>query len=144
MRALPALQSWHVERQNRAGEGNESAAIGRSVPTPSAIIDNLRDASRTLWHMFSMPKYSAAQTKAALRFLPGWIKKGNSIHRTYQFKDFVTALEFVNAVGKAAEKAWHHPDIDIRWNKVTLTLTTHSEGGLTEKDFELAQKFDQL
>jgi len=51
-------------------------------------------------------------------------------------------MRFVNAAARLAEKAWHHPDIDIRWNKVTLTLTTHSGGGLTEKDFALAKKFE--
>ena len=53
-------------------------------------------------------------------------------------------MKFVNQVAKLAEKAWHHPDIDIRWNKVTRTLSTHSEGGLTEKDFDLARCFDRL
>jgi len=91
-----------------------------------------------------MAKYSAAQTKAALRFLPEWIKKGSTINRTFQFRDFATAIEFVNALARLAERAAHHPDIDIRWNKVTLTLTTHDEGGLTEKDFDLAMKADQL
>ena len=91
-----------------------------------------------------MPKYSAAQTKAALRFLPEWTKKGGAITRTFQFRDFSGAIEFVNAVARLAEKAWHHPDIDIRYSKVTVALTTHSEGGLTEKDFDLATKIDQL
>ena len=53
------------------------------------------------------------------------------------------AIRFVNAVARIAERAWHHPDIDIAWNKVTLTLTTHDAGGLTAKDFELARQFDQ-
>jgi len=53
-------------------------------------------------------------------------------------------MEFVNAVARLAEQAGHHPDIDIRYNKVTLSLTTHDEGGLTEKDFDLAMKADQL
>lgn len=91
-----------------------------------------------------MAKYSAAQTKAALRFLPGWTKKGSAISRTFQFRDFSTAIEFVNAVARIAEREAHHPDIDIRSNKVSLTLTTHDEGGLTEKDFDLAMKADQL
>lgn len=91
-----------------------------------------------------MAKYSAAQTKAALRFLPDWTKKGSTIMRTFQFRDFSTAIEFVNAVARLAERESHHPDIDIRWNKVTLSLTTHDEGGLTEKDFDLAMKADQL
>jgi 4a-hydroxytetrahydrobiopterin dehydratase len=67
-----------------------------------------------------------------------------TIARTHHFKDFPTAIKFVSADAKLAEKAWHHPDIDIRWNKVTLTLTTHDAGGLTEKDFDLAGKFDRL
>ena len=66
------------------------------------------------------------------------------ILRTFQFKDFPAAIKFTNAVAELAEEAWHHPDIDIRWNKVTLSLTTHDAGGLTEKDFALAKKFDAL
>jgi len=61
-------------------------------------------------------------------------KEGATIARTYQFKDFPAAIQFVNAVAALAEQAWHHPDIDIRWNRVTLALTTHDAGGLTEKD----------
>ena len=90
-----------------------------------------------------MKKLSTAQIKAAVATVPAWKKQRNTISRTFQFKDFPTAVKFVNAVAKLAEKAWHHPDIDIRWNKVTLTLTTHDAGGLTEKDFELAKQFDQ-
>lgn len=59
-------------------------------------------------------------------------------------KDFVHAMGFVNSVALLAEKANHHPDIDIRWNKVMLTLSTHSEGGLTAKDFALAKEIEQL
>ena len=91
-----------------------------------------------------MAKYSAAQTKAALRFLPRWIKKGTAILRTFQFRDFATAMEFVKAVADLAEKADHHPDIDIRYNKVRLILSTHSKGGLTELDFNLAERIDTL
>ncbi len=91
-----------------------------------------------------MAKLKASQIKAALAKVPGWKKQGANITRTFQFKDFVAAVKFVNAAAKLAEKAWHHPDIDIRWNKVTLTLSTHSEGGLTEKDFKLAKQFDRL
>ena len=86
---------------------------------------------------------SAAQIKSALATRPDWKQQGRAIARTFQFKDFPAAIKFVNAVAKLAEKAWHHPDIDIRWNKVTLTMTTHDAGGLTEKDFSLADKFDQ-
>jgi 4a-hydroxytetrahydrobiopterin dehydratase len=91
-----------------------------------------------------MEKLTASQIKTSLSSVPDWKKKGAAITRTYQFKDFPAAIKFVNAVGKPAEKAWHHPDIDIRWNKVTLTLSTHDAGGLTEKDFSLAKQFDRL
>ena len=62
--------------------------------------------------------------------------------RTFVFGDFVEAMSFVMTVALAAERAFHHPDIDIRWNKVTLTLSTHSEGGLTQKDADLAASLD--
>ena len=91
-----------------------------------------------------MPKLSAALIKSSLRSVKNWRKKGRTITRIFQFKDFPAAIRFVNAVARLAEKAWHHPDIDIRWNKVTLTLTTHDAGGLTENDFELAKQFDRL
>jgi 4a-hydroxytetrahydrobiopterin dehydratase len=91
-----------------------------------------------------MSKLSSAQIKAALADLPDWRKKASTITRTYTFKDFLAAMKFVNASARIAEKACHHPDIDIRWNKVALTLTTHDEGSLTEKDFEVAKKFDQI
>ena len=91
-----------------------------------------------------MPKLTASNIKTALKRVPQWKKRGASIQRTFEFEDFVAAVKFVNQVAKLAEKAWHHPNIDIRWNKVTLTLSTHSEGGLTAKDFELAEIFDRL
>src|SRR6266536_3285063 len=91
-----------------------------------------------------MARLTPVQITSALKELSAWNKKGAIISRTYQFKDFIAAIKFVNAVAKRAEKAWHHPDIDIRWNKVTLALTTHDQGGLTEKDFALAKQFDAL
>ena len=91
-----------------------------------------------------MPKLTAAEIKAALATVPAWKKRGAVIHRTFEFTDFVTAMKFVDAVAKAAEKAQHHPDIDIRWNKATLALTTHDAGGLTTKDFALAARCDVL
>jgi 4a-hydroxytetrahydrobiopterin dehydratase len=89
-------------------------------------------------------KLDSAEIKAGLAKVPDWRKKGSTIHRAYEFDDFAAAIKFVNSVAKAAEKANHHPDIDIRWNRVVLSLTTHDEGGLSEKDFELAQKLDRI
>ena len=79
-----------------------------------------------------------------MSLVPSWRRRGAIIQRTYEFKDFPAAIKFVNAVARIAEKAWHHPDIDIRGNRVTLALTTHDAGGLTRKDFELAASFDAV
>ena len=73
---------------------------------------------------------------------PEWKAVGETITRTFTFEDFGDALGFVVRVGVTAERAFHHPDIDIRWNKVTLTLTSHDVGGLTERDVELAARID--
>jgi len=91
-----------------------------------------------------MAELNPEQIKAALPAVKDWKKQSASITRTCQFKDFLGAMDFVNKVAKVAEEANHHPDIDIRWNKVTLTLATHSEGGLTQKDIDLAKKIDGL
>ena len=91
-----------------------------------------------------MKKLTPTEIKSALAKVPAWRKTGSSIARTFEFVDFVAAIKFVNAVARAAEKANHHPDIDIRWNKVTLTLSTHDAGGLTAKDFALAGRIDVL
>jgi 4a-hydroxytetrahydrobiopterin dehydratase len=91
-----------------------------------------------------MPKLSHDEITAGLVSVPAWKREGEAIVRTYAFKDFPAAIRFVNAVAPHAEQAGHHPDIDIRWNKVTLSLTTHDQGGLTEKDFALARQIDQV
>lgn len=81
---------------------------------------------------------------SAIGTIPNWQREGQVISRTFQFKDFPAAMKFVNAVAQTAEQFQHHPDVDIRWNKVTLALTTHDAGGLTEKDFALARHCDAL
>jgi len=88
---------------------------------------------------------SAAEVEARLDQLPGWSSAetgGAALTRTFKFDDFKAALSFVNRVGDEAEQLDHHPDIDIRWNKVALTLSTHSAGGLTERDFTLAHRIN--
>ena len=72
--------------------------------------------------------------------VPGWENNGKEITKAYKFKDFAEAMAFVNKVAGLAEAADHHPDIDIRYNKVRLMLSTHSAGSLTEKDFSLARQ----
>jgi len=76
--------------------------------------------------------------------LQGWNRVASEISKTRELKDFTRSIGYVASVALLAEKANHHPDIDIRWNKVTLTLSTHSAGGLTEKDFSLAREIDDL
>jgi 4a-hydroxytetrahydrobiopterin dehydratase len=75
---------------------------------------------------------------------PGWERDDKEITKTFEFEDFNESLGFVTRVGLKAERMFHHPDFDIRWNKVTLTLSTHSEGGLTEMDTELADFCDSI
>ena len=89
-------------------------------------------------------KLDETKIKAALAALPDWKRDGDTIARTFQFQSFPAAMKFVNAVAVLAEQAQHHPDVDIRWNKVTLALSTHDSGGLTEKDFAMARQCDEL
>lgn len=74
---------------------------------------------------------------------PEWTRDGISISRTYVFADFNEAMGFVVRIGIASEVADHHPDIDIRWNRVTCVLSTHDQGALTSKDLDLASQFDE-
>lgn len=92
----------------------------------------------------TMNRLTPAEIKTSLATVSGWRRVRQAIRRTFEFPDFVAAMKFVNAVARAAEKAGHHPDIEIRWNRVTLTLTTHDAGGLTAKDFELARRCNRL
>jgi 4a-hydroxytetrahydrobiopterin dehydratase len=91
-----------------------------------------------------MPVLSPDAAKTRLAQLPGWQIESGELVRTFQFKDFGASLRFVNQVGDLAEKAGHHPDIDIRYNRVRLALVTHDAGGLTEKDFDLAAQAQKL
>jgi 4a-hydroxytetrahydrobiopterin dehydratase len=91
-----------------------------------------------------MPILSPDAVQSRLPQLPGWQIESGELVRTFQFKDFVAALQFVNRVGEFAEKAGHHPDIDIRYNRVRLALVSHDAGGLTEKDFDLAAQVQNL
>ncbi len=91
-----------------------------------------------------MKKFNASQIQSALATVPQWQRQADPIARPFPFKDFPAAGKFVTAVAGRAAAEWHHPDSDIRWNKVTLVLTTHDAGGLTEKDFDLARQFDRL
>lgn len=82
--------------------------------------------------------------KEMMKRVPEWETDGTSIERTFEFDDFAAAIDFVDTVAEIAADEEHHPDIDVRWNKVRLVLSTHAEGGLTELDFRVAEKLDLL
>lgn len=84
------------------------------------------------------------QLSVALKHSPEWDVEGQGITRQWEFEDFNDAMEFVNIVAEVAEAACHHPDINIRYNKVKLVLTTHEIGGVTEADVEMAGRIDNL
>jgi 4a-hydroxytetrahydrobiopterin dehydratase len=87
---------------------------------------------------------SSQEIDKCLKNPVGWKVDNGALVRTFQFSDFRAALQFVNATGVVAEKAGHHPDIDIRYNKVRMALVTHDAGGITSKDFELATEINRL
>jgi 4a-hydroxytetrahydrobiopterin dehydratase len=88
-------------------------------------------------------KLSRADAEQRLKTLNGWTLDGDAIRKQYTFKDFLQAIAFVNCLAPKAEGADHHPDILINYKRVTLTYSTHSEGGLTDKDFAGAASADQ-
>ena len=91
-----------------------------------------------------MNKLTRDEIQQAARNLPGWTLENGELIQQRTFKDFVAAMAFVNDVAQLAEAAAHHPDIDIRYNRVRLALVTHDAGGLTSKDTNLAQKINNL
>jgi 4a-hydroxytetrahydrobiopterin dehydratase len=91
-----------------------------------------------------MSVLSAEKIAESLRALPHWKLEGKEMVRRYEFADFVAAMAFVNRVAEKAEAAGHHPDIDIRYNKVRLALISHDQGGLTSRDVKMAGELDSL
>lgn len=85
-----------------------------------------------------------ADIEARLGALPGWSREGEEIVRAFKCGDFVGSVRFVEAIVAPAEELGHHPDIEISWDTVTARISTHSEGGLTGADFDLAGRIDQL
>jgi 4a-hydroxytetrahydrobiopterin dehydratase len=104
------------------------------------------NANRTIHeYPWTMPSdLSLDQIDRFLGTHAAWARDGESITRTYVFDDFNEALGFVVRIGASSEVADHHPDIDIRWNKVTCILSTHSEDALTSRDLDLAATFDRI
>jgi 4a-hydroxytetrahydrobiopterin dehydratase len=92
--------------------------------------------------MGAMPLLSDAEITAALDTLPGWSRSGDEIEKTFELASFPAAIAFVVRIGFLAEQADHHPDLDVRWRKVRVALTTHDSGGLTDKDADLARQIE--
>jgi 4a-hydroxytetrahydrobiopterin dehydratase len=84
------------------------------------------------------------EIEAKLSELDGWERAGDAIEKKFDRGDFVGSVEFVKSLVEPAEEMGHHPDVAISWSEVTVTITTHSDGGLTENDFELAKRIDSL
>jgi 4a-hydroxytetrahydrobiopterin dehydratase len=84
------------------------------------------------------------EIEAWLGELDGWEREGDAIHKTFERGDFVGSIRFVDSMVEPAEEMNHHPDLEISWDKVTVTITTHAAGGLTSSDFELAGRIDAL
>lgn len=91
-----------------------------------------------------MAALSKTEIHERLKQRRDWSQVGKAIQRKYSFKSFVAAIAFVNKIAEAAEQAQHHPDITINYSVVTISLSTHSEGGITAMDFELARQIDQI
>jgi 4a-hydroxytetrahydrobiopterin dehydratase len=91
-----------------------------------------------------MSALSKQDIQDKLKSLRDWSHAGKAIHKKFTFKSFMPGIGFVNKIAEAAEKAGHHPDITINYNVVSISLSTHSEGGVTEKDFSLAQDIDRI
>jgi 4a-hydroxytetrahydrobiopterin dehydratase len=91
-----------------------------------------------------MPVLSEQEIQKALASLPSWTKSGGVIQRQFEFPDFRKAMAFVNQVADAAERANHHPDITINYNKVTMALTSHDAGGVTHRDIRMAGEISRI
>jgi 4a-hydroxytetrahydrobiopterin dehydratase len=88
-------------------------------------------------------KLSDLEIQRALGRLPGWARRGATLTKTYTFAKFADGIAFVNRVAKAADASDHHPDIDIRYTKITCTLSTHDAGGITDADLKLAEEIEK-
>lgn len=94
--------------------------------------------------MAFMDKLDDSEIESRLADLEGWDRAGDAISKEFKQDDFVGSVDFAKAIVEPAEEMGHHPDLSISWDTVTVTITTHSEGGLTANDFELAERIDGL
>jgi 4a-hydroxytetrahydrobiopterin dehydratase len=133
-----APSSWWT---GSSGVGRGAAELAGAPAAPGGLGG---DPGTSEWYAGGMELLTDDQITAELSETPGWALDGNEISRTVDRRDFKDAMIFVGGVAFLAEEANHHPDILIRWNKVTLTLSTHSAGGLTAADFSMARLISGL
>lgn len=91
-----------------------------------------------------MSKLTNEQIDEALKDLPGWEQRGNRIEKEYTFENYMDGIQFINRIAHAAEERNHHPDLEVRWCKVKVFLTSHDTGGVTERDAGMAQTVETL
>jgi 4a-hydroxytetrahydrobiopterin dehydratase len=137
-----------VERAHYYGSAASSTPADSPGSTdphhPASEPTNPHSDEKSRTKFVGMATLGPAERSELESTLPAWTVDGEVMRRTFEFANFVGAMGFVTQVAILAEKANHHPAIDIRWNKVALALTTHDEGGLTERDAKLAEKIDSI
>lgn len=134
-----------VVRTSVLSVGLALAASG-ILPTTAAVVDYpmiAKSIPQTAENS-KLQLLTEAEISQHLEGLPNWTRDGKTIKYTYEFKNFVQAVSFVNCLISPSEKASHHPDIFIAYNRVTISITTHDAGGLTKQDFELAETISKL
>ncbi len=89
-------------------------------------------------------KLSDLEIQRALGGLPGWSRRGDTLTKTFAFERFTDGIAFINRVAKVADEMNHHPDIDVRYTKITIVLSTHDAGGITQSDLELAERIEKV
>jgi 4a-hydroxytetrahydrobiopterin dehydratase len=132
-RARLAIFSLNATRENFPLRPQKTCGIAIAIELRGATSDAV---------MADLIK--AEELKNRLKKIPEWELEKKHIERTFEFDDFTESIDFVNAVAEVSEEEEHHPDIDIRYNKVRLLLSTHTKGGLTDLDFGLAERIDTL
>lgn len=137
-------QAEHIEAGYEKKGFSMKTAAARAWATVNKLSGGGKQRLRPEETLISlMPVLTAKQTRLHLEAVPNWSKRAQTICCTFEFQGFLKSIDFVNRIARKAQKLNHHPEIDIRFNRVTLKLTTHDEGGLTEKDFLMARQCDK-
>ena len=140
--ALRPRGARHHEHGDHAGRGvRDNAPDGR--PSPNAI-RSVASLTHSNYLTSMRQKLSDLEIQRALGGLAGWARRGDALSKTFIFERFADGIAFVDRVAKAADEMDHHPDIDIRYTKITMTLSTHDAGGITSSDLKLAERIESV